>query len=163
MKIQPDHDILVPMDFSEFCAKTIKYALHHFPVEKIRLIHVAQRPVIASPGGFEALTDETILGDSVEAMKEFYARNNLPEELRYVIEIGNPAEKIAAYAKNHPVDVIVISSHGRRGISRFFLGSVAEQVVRLAPCPVLVYKADAIQKDCTDNLDEIESASTADA
>lgn len=163
MKIQAENDILVPMDFSEFCAKTINYALHHFPVDKLRVIHIAQRPLVASPGGFEAITDDTILSDCTSAMKDFYKQYELPEELRYVIEIGNPAEKIAAFAKNNPVEAVLVSSHGRTGLSRLFLGSVAEQVVRLAPCPVIVFKAEEIQKDAEANLAEIEKLAASDS
>lgn len=157
MKIQAENDILVPMDFSDFCAKTIHYALHHFPIEKLKVIHIAQRPLVASPGGFDAITDDTVLDDCQSAMKKFYEEHNIPTELRYVIEVGHPAEKIAAYVKHNPTEAILISSHGRTGLSRLFLGSVAEQVVRLAPCPVIVYKAEEILKDCHDNIDAIET------
>ncbi len=161
MKIKAENEILVPMDFSEFCAKTLKYALHHFPVDKLRVIHVAQRPLVASPGGFDAITDDTIFDDCQQSMQTFYKENDIPGELRYAIDIGNPSEKIAAYAKHHPVEAILISSHGRTGLSRLFLGSVAEQVVRLAPCPVIVFKAEEIQKDCNENISEIEKMAVA--
>ena len=48
-----------------------------------------------------------------------------------------PAETIVAYAKTQAVDVIVIGTHGRSGLAHLFMGSVAERVVRFAPCPVL--------------------------
>jgi len=52
----------------------------------------------------------------------------------------DPAEAIVEYARRAAVDVIVIGTHGRRGMSRLFLGSVAERVVRTAPCPVLTIR-----------------------
>ena len=52
----------------------------------------------------------------------------------------DPAEAIVEYARRAAVDVIVIGTHGRRGMSRLFLGSVAERVVRTAPCPVLTVR-----------------------
>jgi len=54
---------------------------------------------------------------------------------------GDPAEEILRYAGRHPIDLIVVSTHGRTGVSRALLGSVAERVTRGAPCPVLVVPA----------------------
>ncbi len=59
------------------------------------------------------------------------------------LEVGNPAAKIVEGAKNWSADVIVIGSHGRGKVQKLLLGSVAEGVVRHAPCPVLVVRAQA--------------------
>jgi nucleotide-binding universal stress UspA family protein len=56
---------------------------------------------------------------------------------------GDPAEEILRYATRHPIDLIVVGTHGRTGVSRFLLGSVAERVMRGARCPVLVVPAPA--------------------
>jgi nucleotide-binding universal stress UspA family protein len=61
-------------------------------------------------------------------------------EIRRALEEGDPAEQILRFAKSHPCDLIVIGTHGRSGINRAVLGSVAERVVRLAPCPVVTLK-----------------------
>jgi nucleotide-binding universal stress UspA family protein len=57
------------------------------------------------------------------------------------IHVGKPASEIVRTAKEWPADVIVIGSHGRHGIQRALLGSVAEAVMRHAPCPVLIVRA----------------------
>ncbi len=57
------------------------------------------------------------------------------------IHVGKPAHEIVRTAKEWPADVVVIGSHGRHGIQRALLGSVAEAVMRHAPCPVLVIRA----------------------
>jgi len=57
------------------------------------------------------------------------------------IHAGKPASEIVRTAKEWPADIIVIGSHGRHGIQRALLGSVAEAVMRHAPCPVLVIRA----------------------
>lgn len=54
---------------------------------------------------------------------------------------GDPAEEILRYARRQPIDLIVVGTHGRTGVSRVLLGSVAERVVRGARCPVLVVPA----------------------
>jgi universal stress protein A len=59
-----------------------------------------------------------------------------------VIRTGSPALEIMALAKSLPADLIVISTHGRTGLSHVFLGSVVERVVQRAPCPVLVVRED---------------------
>ena len=54
--------------------------------------------------------------------------------------IGLPAEEIVQYADEHAIDLIVMGTHGREGVMRVVLGSVAESVVRRAPCPVLTVR-----------------------
>jgi nucleotide-binding universal stress UspA family protein len=51
-----------------------------------------------------------------------------------------PAERIVHYAKEHGIDLIVIGTHGRRALAHLLMGSVAERVVRTAPCPVLTVR-----------------------
>jgi nucleotide-binding universal stress UspA family protein len=53
------------------------------------------------------------------------------------VESGSPAGQIVRYAERHAIDLIVLGTHGRTGVTRALLGSVAERVVRTAPCPVL--------------------------
>ena len=55
----------------------------------------------------------------------------------YAVRIGTPAEEIVRYADARDIDLIVMGTHGRSGVAHLLLGSVAEQVVRAAPCPVL--------------------------
>ena len=57
--------------------------------------------------------------------------------VRTAVESGSPASEIVRYAERHGVDLIVVGTHGRTGVTRALLGSVAERVVRTAPCPVL--------------------------
>ena len=70
-------------------------------------------------------------------------RARLPSESRALefVQLGRPAAEVVSAAKCWPADLIVIGSHARGGIERALLGSVAEAVVRHAPCPVLVIKA----------------------
>lgn len=56
------------------------------------------------------------------------------------IEVGDPASTICRVAEDEDVDVVVVGSHGHTGLTRLFLGSVSEHVVRRAPCPVLVVR-----------------------
>lgn len=60
--------------------------------------------------------------------------------VRRVLLTGAPADRIVDFAREEQVDMIVMGTHGRRGVRRFLMGSIAEAVVRLAPCPVLTVK-----------------------
>ena len=58
-----------------------------------------------------------------------------------VVRASNVANAIAEYARTHAIDLIIVGTHGRGAVSRFLMGSVAERVVRTAPCPVLTVHA----------------------
>jgi len=58
---------------------------------------------------------------------------------RFLVE-GEPAQALIEFMEDHPIDLVVMGSHGRTGLDRLVMGSVAEQVVRKAPCPVLIVK-----------------------
>jgi nucleotide-binding universal stress UspA family protein len=61
-------------------------------------------------------------------------------KVTYKRKTGNPADMIIKTAEKEEIDIIIMGTAGRHGLSRFWLGSVAENVVRYAPCPVLVVK-----------------------
>ena len=56
------------------------------------------------------------------------------------MNIGHPSLEIIRYAKDHEIDIIVMGTHGRTGVGHMLMGSVAEKVVRKAPCPVLTVR-----------------------
>jgi nucleotide-binding universal stress UspA family protein len=61
------------------------------------------------------------------------------------VRIGGAGDIIGEFAREMAIDLIVMGTHGRRGLSHMFLGSVAERLVRTAPCPVLTLRADRRQ------------------
>ncbi|HYP76608.1 MAG TPA: universal stress protein [Polyangiaceae bacterium] len=67
--------------------------------------------------------------------------------VRVHLRLDAPAQEIAQIAADLEADLVVVGTHGRRGIARFLLGSVAESVVRLAPCPVLVVRPKALPEE----------------
>jgi universal stress protein A len=62
---------------------------------------------------------------------------------RFLVRVGVPHEQIVKAARDEAADYIVIGTHGRTGLNRLLLGSVAERVIRLAPCPVLAVREKA--------------------
>lgn len=138
--------MLVPLDGSEFAEEALRVAeAWAEPRTTLHLVTV-HRPV-------QAITMADDLGVVSAADREVRAR-----EVRYLDEVaraaaarrsaavvhrvvdGGVAEALAGYAERHDVELVVMSTHGRGGVSRFWLGSVADRMVRLAPAPVLVVR-----------------------
>jgi nucleotide-binding universal stress UspA family protein len=107
------------------------------------LIHVAEPPVSYGsdtgipPAELTALARE----EGQRLLTGIRERQRLPSSTLEFLEGGNPVVEILKAAKAWPADLIVVGSHGRSGLDRVLLGSVAEAVVRQAPCPVLVVRA----------------------
>ncbi len=138
--------ILVPIDFSDCAKKALQYAL---PLAKeheaaITLLHVMAAPSypIGEFGGLEYATLQADTSDLIDKKLAALAVDEGGGEvsLDTVVRTGSPAAEIIDVARVLPADVIVISTHGRTGLKHVLLGSVAEQVVRHAPCPVLVVR-----------------------
>ncbi|MCW5558967.1 MAG: universal stress protein, partial [Verrucomicrobiae bacterium] len=140
--------ILVPVDFSEHSRKSIRYALpfaEQFGA-KLVLLHVIEPMVV--PGEFAYVPvepqemDEQRMAKGREqlqaAAKELAAKVPVETEVR----LGRAWKEIAETAKSREVDLLIISTHGYTGFKYALLGSVAEKIVRHAPCPVLVVRAE---------------------
>ena len=133
--------VLVPLDFSELSYSAIAPAREFVGAETaLMLIHVLTPLHPADPAAMWNTLDDEQRKQKVE---EFLAQK-LGEmgyqQVKIKVAIGDPSTEIIDYAKEISADLIVLPSHGRKGISRFLLGSVTERVVRLSPCPVLVLK-----------------------
>jgi len=138
--------ILVPIDFSDCAKKALQYAIplarHHQAA--ITLLYVASRPNY-SGSEFTGLDYPALEADLVAtgekdlcALAEKEVQASVPVET--LVRAGLPVVEIIDAAKSLKSDLIVISTHGRTGLKHVFLGSVAEHVVRAAPCPVLVVR-----------------------
>ena len=112
---------------------------------EVAFIHVLDaKAVVAPESGVPA--DEMVAlaeADARRLMARFRDRLEGGTSSLEFIPSGRPATEIVNAAKQWPADLIVIGSHGRGAIGRTLLGSVAEAILRHAPCPVLVIKASA--------------------
>jgi nucleotide-binding universal stress UspA family protein len=140
------YKILVPTDFSDTARCALAHAINlarKFDGE-IHLLHVAEIPTPAIPDlplDIIDIVEEKGIADLDELVNSFDM--DLPEITRVVragIPSKPPADVILEYAKDLDADVLVIGTHGRRGARRFLLGSVTEEVVRRAMCPVLTIR-----------------------
>lgn len=140
--------ILVPTDFSESSQRALNAACElaqRFDAE-LCLIHVYPPLMSAYPEGHLAINDNAhaelvkYLERSLEGVqKEAEAR--LGRKVSREILAGRDFEEIVRFARDEGTDLIVIGSHGKGALSRFFLGSVTERVLRKAPCNVFVVRA----------------------
>jgi len=138
----PIHTILHPTDFSDRAAHGFQMACALARDYGARLIvcHVYQPPTVVY-GEFGAAPPPP--PEAPEAMTERLARVRPADEsidVRHYVLEGDPATEIVALARDTGADLIVMGTHGRTGLGRLLMGSVAELVVRRAPCPVLTVK-----------------------
>jgi len=134
--------ILVPTDFSQSSTLALDAAkdLAQKFQAALHLLHVVQDPLSQS---WALESYGTMPADLLKDLEQM-ARKDLDKALpkaRLNTEVGAPFGKIIDYAKAHDVDLIVMGTHGRGVLAHAILGSVAERVVRFAPCPVLTVRA----------------------
>lgn len=135
--------VLVAYDGSEPARKAVEYAFDECVDDDIVLLRVVEVADSFTKMSLQAVQE--LLGqrraDASEQLRGDMA-DLLDADAEYEIDVvsGEPAREIVAYAEDHDVDRIVLGSHGREGVSRVLLGSVAEQVVRRAPVSVVVVR-----------------------
>lgn len=139
----PPHDILVPIDFSPGSEHALDYACS-LAGKLDATIHLVNAIGAGLPELNVALTDQMIetlrTGAMAQLEKLAEARKPVVRFGKLIVQFGEARDAILETVASVRPDLIVIGSHGRRGVSRFVLGSVAEEVVRRAPCPVLVVR-----------------------
>ncbi len=134
--------ILCPLDFDENALQALMLAaqLASQNDAELYLLHVCSA-VFVPLGG--AMIDPAATEKSAEQkLTEIAARHLDGLHYQLVVTTGNAAERVSAVQSALEIDLIVMGTHGRRAVPRFFLGSVAERVVREAACPVLTVRPD---------------------
>lgn len=139
--------ILVPLDFSAHAMKALHYATGFARLSgaKLILLHVTEPIVYPSDFGYVPLPPNTLeenfqrdARDRLEAVAAEQVKAGVTCEV--ALRLGKPYHEIAAAAREHQVDLVVITTHGYTGLTHVLLGSTAERIVRHAPCPVLVVR-----------------------
>jgi universal stress protein A len=140
--------ILVPVDFTAHSAEAIRRAVdlvQHYSAS-LTLLYVYEPLDYAMPEGYAVYTPEQV-GRLLDEFKERLHQLAREVEAMGVSRVesqvlnGAAALEIVAAAKQQNFDLIVMGTHGRRGLSHLLMGSVAERVLRTAHCPVLTVKA----------------------
>jgi nucleotide-binding universal stress UspA family protein len=141
--------ILVPVDFSDYCRVATRYArgLAALYDARLEVVHVVEEDLQPSfyVGKRTAPPDAELTARAQEALQSFVAEAGGPalpaDRVQLRVETGRAADCLLACAAEDDADLVVMSTHGLTGMERFLLGSVAEKVIRRAPCPVFVAKA----------------------
>lgn len=137
-------ELLVALDESEPGWAALEYALEEHPEDDIIVAHVVDLSQ-SGYGEFAHLGTETMRERQRARAAELFdeARERAAEhgcELATELLVGQPAASIVDYATDRGVDRIVVGSHGRSGVSRVLLGSVAERIARRAHVPVTIVR-----------------------
>jgi universal stress protein A len=144
--------ILLPTDFSTYSAAATKYACElatKFDAE-LHLLHMLETHLTSTPSFVMGLDLPRYISESRVAAEKSLAGILDPKWAagRTVVKAtveGSPKTEIIAYARKHNIDLIVLATHGRTGLAHVLMGSVAESVVRTAPCPVLTVRPEGHQ------------------
>ncbi|AGA29173.1 universal stress protein [Singulisphaera acidiphila] len=140
--------ILAPTDFSKHAAKAVRYAclLAERLGAELHLLHalsdivpVGPDPMLTPvlPPEYYTEAKEQALAALDRTLEPDWGQ---PAAIKTSVSWGDPVEEIVAYAREEAIDLIVVATHGRTGLSHVLLGSVAERIVREAPCPVLTIR-----------------------
>jgi nucleotide-binding universal stress UspA family protein len=138
------HKILFPTDFSPASQEALKWAtsLARDSGASITIVHVEEPPMAYGGGEMYVGDDEGHREELKKSLVEVVPAD--PSiHFQHKLLIGDPAVAIVQTAEEENADFIVIGTHGRTGLTRLLMGSVAEAVVRHAKCPVLTIKQPA--------------------
>lgn len=137
----PQGKVAVPIDFSDESFDALQRALEIVDSpSQVAVVHVLEDLPPNEPGLIWSVVDKE---SRVRHVKEELAKRLQGEKYSGIetkVLFGDPGEQIAKCAEQDQVELIVMPSHGRTGLKRLMIGSVAERVVRLAHCPVLVLR-----------------------
>jgi len=133
--------ILVPVDFSPASLYAIRHALWHAAAfhSKLTLLHVVPLPFYAGDANVPPFQRGDADSKPRQEAESRLQQLSLPAKLHVALKVrcGRAWEEIVDYATEEGCDLILIPTHARKGIAHSVWGSVAERVVRLAPCPVM--------------------------
>ena len=145
--------ILVATDFSVAAETALDnaVALASTLGARIYLVHAYQLPVVGFPDGVLLTSAATASGIITLAEKELAAcvakRSESSVEIVPILQQADPREAVLAVAREVSADLVIMGTHGRQGLARAIIGSVAESVVRTSPVPVMTVHAAASKDD----------------
>jgi nucleotide-binding universal stress UspA family protein len=144
--------ILVPTDFGEPSEAALDYALELArPLgAEIALMHAYEIPIIGMPDGTIVatadLTSRILEGAKLGLDRQLEARQGSGVRMRAIVKQGDACQSVNETVEEVKADLVVMGTHGRRGLPRYLIGSVAEKVVRTARVPVLTVHAGDVER-----------------
>jgi len=133
--------ILVPVDFSEHSQKALRYALAfatQFDAE-VTLVHIVEQMVYPGDWMYPPLAVTDFAAEKreqvLDRMRALDAGSGV--KTQHIVRLGRAWQEVIEIAREKKADLIILATHGYTGLKHVLLGSVAEKIVRHAPCPVL--------------------------
>lgn len=141
--------ILCPVDFSNYNHQANDYAclLAKSTGAEITYFHAYTPDAFETPPAHYNVDENQ--RQLMSQLEEFIRPNDAKIRGGYVVEAGLPIDRIVHYAEESDIDLIVMATHGRSGIARVFMGSVASAVIRKAKCPVMAVKVESDADDAS--------------
>ena len=137
----PRKTVVVPVDFSDDSFKAVGTA-HELADDPTHLHAIHVLPILepSDPGViWHTIDDESRSQHACEALRKELVDRGFGE-IQITVRFGDPGHQIVEYAEQVEAGLIVVASHGKSALKHLLIGSVADRVVRLAHCPVLVLK-----------------------
>lgn len=132
--------VLVPVDGSPLSKKAFDWALDEFDADRVTVLHVVHPSDTSRDVGDVVDASKVLMSEAAEVLDGFDAEREGVTVDRKLTVGRKESSAVVRYAEANGVDVVVMGSHGRTGVSRAVLGSVAEGVVRSSPVPVVVVR-----------------------
>ncbi|MEI7820653.1 MAG: universal stress protein [Verrucomicrobiota bacterium] len=138
--------ILVPIDFSEHSQKALRYALafaRQFEAE-VMLVHIVEQMVYPGDWMYPPLAATDFEAEKREKMISRLQALDAGSGIRtkHIVRLGRAWQEVIEIAQEMKCDMIILATHGYTGLKHALLGSVAEKIVRHAPCPVLTVRPE---------------------
>lgn len=138
--------ILVPFDGSPLSQRALERAITKHPDDQITVLYVIDPMLAVYEAEAKGLPAASTWHDRMKERADEICADAAEQatdhdcEITTTTEVGRPARTILEYADEHDIEHIIMGSHGREGVSRLVLGSVAESVMRQAPMPVTIVR-----------------------
>ena len=140
--------VVIPWDFSDYARAALKYAMQTYPTSNLHVVCVLEYPNPYTYGAYGGPWS----ADDAETSKQrcfddFFSEVDPEREkgINFFAIFGDPAEQVIGVAEKENADMILMPTHGRTGIQKLFMGSVAQKVVSHAKCPVLLLPSHWIE------------------
>jgi len=133
--------VVVPVDFSDDSFEAVELVLSLLDdPSRLHVVHVLQDVAAGQPGMLFSVLEEAERRDQArKALVERFSDSKYSGVAIHV-SFGDPGQVVAEFATQIEAELIVLPSHGRSGVKRLLIGSVAERITRLAHCPVLILR-----------------------
>lgn len=137
------NSILAPYDFSDTAQKALEYAalLAQSVDAKLHVLHVVDDLTLTSHTTSEEFRTKSV-NEVQEKLQTTATLGDVDIKARYETTCGTPPAEIVKYVTENNISLIVMGSQGRGAIAKMLLGSVADKLLRLSPCPILTVRAD---------------------